>query len=171
MNKICWLIVTVVMVMAAGCGSDDEPAARAESDVYGAWVDGDGDYFYFKYPNICYRLVPAASEDTYAALYNDSYFYEPGYRFLLYIDTDAQPNIYEVTSLTDREMTWVWADNLRDDKYDGMSGSEILGQVIKEAQDGFKLDYSRTTQFTKISTDDFKKILEDAGYSYEAGEL
>ena len=171
MNKIFWLLAVVVSMAFAGCSNDDEPATRSEKDVYGAWIDNDGVYYYFRYPNLSYKLVPAQFEDEYAELYYDFYFYEPGYRFLLYVNADAQPDIYEVTSLTDKDMTWVWADNLRDDKYDGMSGSEILGQVIKEAQEGFKLDYSRTSTFTKISTDDFKKILEDAGYSHVIEEL
>lgn len=171
MKKIYLMMVAVLAIAFTGCSNDDDPTPRSEEDIYGAWLDSDGDYFYFEYPNLCYKLVPSQSTDEVAELFYDSYFYEPGYNFLLYINTDAQPDIYEVTTLTDKEMTWVWADNLRDDKYDGMSGSEILGQMIKEAQDGFKLDYSRTMQFEKISTDDFKKALEAAGYSYLAGEL
>lgn len=164
-------MVAVMAIVFLGCSSDDDPAPRAESDVYGAWIDNDGDYFYFKYPNVCYKLVTAKSADGMAELFYDAYYYEPGYNFLLYVDINTQPDIYEVTTLSDKEMTWVWADNLREDKYDGMSGSEILGQVIKEAQNGFKLDYSRTMKFEKISTDDFKKTLEAAGYSYLIDQL
>lgn len=155
-------------LLMASC-SDDEPAVRSENDIYGAWIDNNGNYFYFRYPNLCYRLVPE-SED-WAILDYDAYYYEPGYNFLLYVsaaqenDNEIQPDIYSVTSLTDTEMTWVWADNLRDDKFDGMSKSEILGQIIKEAQEGFKLDYSRTRVFTKIANDEFDRILVKYGYS------
>ncbi len=171
MKKIYLLMLAVMAIVFVGCSSDDDPEPRSESDVYGAWIDEDGNYYYFCYPNLCYKLVPAQSSDEYAELYYDSYFYEPGYNFLLYISSDAQPDIYEVTSLTEIGMIWVWADNLREEKYDDKSASEILGQMIKEAQAGFKLDYSRTLTFTKISTDDFKKVLEDAGYSYMVDEL
>lgn len=149
--------------------SDDEPAVRSENDIYGAWVDDEGNYLYFRYPNVCYRLIPESEE--WAMLDYDAYYYEPGYNFLLYVNQETQPDIYSVTQLTENEMTWVWADNLLDDKYDGMSKSEILGQVIKEAQEGFKLDYSRTVEFKKIETAEFEKLLEDYGYSYIIDEL
>ena len=172
MNKICFLLLTVFALAFASC-SDDEPAPRSEADIYGAWADRHGDYFYFSYPNICYKLAPES--DGHAMLYHDAYYYEPGYNFLMYVGTDAdseiQPDIYQVTSLTDDKMTWVWADNLRDDKFDGMSKSEILGQIIKEAQEGFKLDYSRTSEFTRIETSEFKRLLEKYDYSDIIEEL
>lgn len=168
MNKIFFILLAVVSLAMESC-SKDEPKVRSESDIYGAWIDTDGNYFYFRYPNICYRLVPES--DDWALLDYDAYYYEPGYNFLLYVNQETQPDIYSVTALTESEMTWVWADNLRDDKYDGMSKSEILGQIIKEAQEGFKLDYSRTYVFTKIENDEFKRLLEKYGYSYVIDEL
>lgn len=71
MNKIYWILVAVVMMFLVGCSNDDEQTIRSENDVYGAWIDNKGDYFYFKYPNICYKLVPAQSDDEYAELYYD----------------------------------------------------------------------------------------------------
>lgn len=174
MNKILLFLLAVVSMAFASCSKED-PEVRSVSDIYGAWIDNDGNYFYFRYPNICYKLVPE-SED-WAMLDYDAYYYEPGYNFLLYVsavrdnDNEIQPDIYSVTALTETEMTWVWASNLRDEKYDGMSKSEILGQIIKEAQEGFKLDYSRTSEFTKIETDEFKRLLEKYGYSYIIDEL
>lgn len=168
MNKICLLLLMAVPFLFSSCSNED-PEPRSENDIYGAWVDGDGNYFYFGYPNTCYKLMPE-SEDM-AALDYDAYYYEPGYGFLLYVDMQSQPDIYQVTKLSDGEMTWVWADNLLDEKYDGMSKSEILGQVIKEAQEGFKLDYSRTSTFSKISVDTLREILIHYGYSYVADEI
>lgn len=174
MNKIYVTLLMALSLVMASCSSD-EPEVRSVSDIYGAWTDNTGSYFYFRYPNVCYKLVPES--DDVAILDYDAYYYEPGYNFLLYVsvahdDNDQiQPDIYSVTSLTDKEMTWVWADNLRDDKYDDMSSGEILGQIIKEAQEGFKLDYSRTSVFTKIETSEFKSLLEKYSYSYVIDEL
>ena len=152
----------------ASC-SDDDPAPRSEADIYGAWEDNSGDYFYFRYPNICYKLAPGA--DGSAALDYDAYYYEPGYNFLLYMNIEGQPDIYGVTELSQSQMKWVWADNLLDEKYKEMSKSEILGYIIKEAQEGFKLDYSRTSSFTRMETAEFKTLLEKYGYSYLIDEL
>lgn len=168
MNKIYLLLLILFSLTLPSCSNED-PAPRSEDDIYGAWVDNDGNYFYFRYPNICYKLIPES--DDWAILDYDAYYYEPGYNFLLYVNQETQPDIYSVTQLTESEMTWVWADNLLDDKYDDMSKSEILGQVIKEAQEGFKLDYSRTSNFMKIDTDEFKRLLEAYGYSYMIDEL
>ncbi len=152
------------MAMVSSCSSD-EPAPRSEKDICGAWRSDDGNYFYFELPNICYKLTVIDPENEVAKLDYDAYYYEPGYNFLLYVDIETQPDIYQVTSLDSDEMTWVWADNLMDDKYDGMSKSEILGAVIKQAQEGFDLDYSRTYVFTRIDIDELKSVL--AAYGYE----
>lgn len=168
MNKIYLLLLMAFPFLFASC-SNDEPEPRSENDIYGSWVDNDGNYFYFRYPNICYKLVPESADR--AALDYDAYYYEPGYNFLLYMNIEGQPDIYEVTAISENEMTWVWADNLLDDKYKDMSKSEILGQVIKEAQEGFKLDYSRTSVFSRIEIAEFKSALEKYGYSYIIDDL
>lgn len=169
LTKIFLLLISVFSIALTSCSKDDDPAPRSENDICGAWADDEGNCIYFKLPNICYKIVP--EEEDWAEVYYDAYYYEPGYNFLLYIDSDTQPDIYMITALNDREMIWVWADNLLDEKYDGMSKSEILGAIIKQAQQGFNLDYDRTITFTRISMWEFEIFLEKYDCSYILGEI
>lgn len=168
-SRICALLIVICSIVFASCSNDEDPVPRSENDICGAWVDNDGNCMYFKLPNLCYKVVPET--DDMAEVYYDAYYYEPGYNFLLYVDSETQPDIYMVTELNDKGMTWVWADNLRDDKYDGMSKSEILGAIIKQAQEGFTLDYSRTITFARISMYEFERFLEKYGCSYLLSEI
>lgn len=162
--KIFTLLLAICALSMSSCSSD-EPAPRSENDICGAWKCDDGNYFYFKLPNICYKITVTDPERPQVDF--DAYYYEPGYNFLLYVNIESQPDIYQVTSITNNEMTWVWADNLLDDKYHGMSKSEILGEVISQAQEGFDLDYSRTYVFTRLAMEEFDSVL--ISYGFEGG--
>ncbi|MBD5356246.1 MAG: hypothetical protein HDR88_04475 [Bacteroides sp.] len=172
--KIFSFLAAISLLSLASCTSD-EPAPRSENDICGAWVSNEGNYMYFKLPNICYKLIPESEEM--AQLAYDAYYYEPGYNILMYMSEDSHADIYQVTELNQNEMKWVWADNIIDgdnllnEKYKGMSKSEILGSIIKQAQEGFDLDYSRTTVFNRISMEEFEEVLIDYGYEWVIEEL
>ncbi|MDE6443238.1 MAG: hypothetical protein K2K64_02285 [Muribaculaceae bacterium] len=172
------------LVSAMASCSSDEPAPRDEDDILGVWTDGEGRYLYFISGTDVFdlRLDDADGEKNYT-LMQDSYFYEPGYNFVILMDfmkgleegnfesTDwedlVSPEVFQVTTLDKKQLTWCWVDNLTDDKYKGMSKKEIIGRVIMEADKGFTLLPQNYQTFTSVSHDEFQQILID----YDVWEL
>ncbi|MDE6578126.1 MAG: hypothetical protein K2K58_08160 [Muribaculaceae bacterium] len=157
--------------------SGDEPVERNEEDILGIWTDSAGRYLYFNTETMVFdiRLENDGSEKSYS-LMQDSYFYEPGYNFVIFLDfmkgvengSDSEswedmvsPDVYQVVSLTQNSLKWCWVDNLTDDKYSGMSKKEIIGRVIQEADKGFTLLPENYQSFTRVSDEEFDRIVDD----------
>lgn len=157
--------------------SGDEPVERNEEDILGIWTDGAGRYLYFNTETMVFdiRLENAGAEKSYS-LMQDSYFYEPGYNFVIFLDfmkgvengSDSEswedmvsPDVYQVVSLTQNSLKWCWVDNLTDEKYSGMSKKEIIGRVIQEADKGFTLLPENYQSFTRVSDEEFDRIVDD----------
>lgn len=187
MSRILFPIAAVLMLILplfSSCSSSDEPAPRDEADILGVWTDGDGRYLYFISGTDVYdlRLDDSENEKAYT-LMQDSYFYEPGYNFVILMDFMkgleegnfestswedlVSPEVFEVTVLDKKQLTWCWVDNLTDDKYKGMSKKEIIGRVIQEADKGFTLLPQNYQTFKAVSHDEFQQILID----YDVWEL
>lgn len=160
------LLATVALFLVSldACSNDDDPQPRSGSDLVGVWSDSDNHYLDIESDTKIYSVFIEEYEGEKVGMIEpDGYFYEPGYNFVVYMGRQGEPCIYEVTELTTDKMTWVYADNLLDDKYDGMSRSEILGSVLKNADKGFKLDYSKTINFTRVPQSKFDAILSQYG--------
>lgn len=155
--------------------SDSEPAPRSEEDILGVWTDANGRYLYFDSETMVFdlRLSDADGEKSYTIM-QDSYFYEPGYNFVILLDfmagignegdsweDMASPDVFQVTELTPSQLRWCLVDNLSDKKYEGMSKKQIIGAVLKEADKGFTLLPSNYSTYSRVSDEDFKKIIKE----------
>lgn len=172
-------VMAFVALLMPAC-SDDDPQPRHQDDILGKWTDGKGRILYFSSEMTVFdiRLESKDGEKTYT-LMQDSYCYEPGYNFVVFLDfmqtgeTDTStddsetwedvvsPEVYQVSELTPDVLKWCWADNLSDDKYKGLSKKEILGMLIKEADKGFHTDPSKAQTFSRLSDSEFQKIVDD----------
>lgn len=81
----------------------------------------------------------------------------------LYIWTETVSQTYTTISLDEDEMVWCWVDNLMDEKYEDMSKTEILGQLIMEADKGFTLDMSKTVTYKRVPDEEFQAMLDKFG--------
>lgn len=176
--------ILLILPLFASCSSHDEPPVREESDILGVWTDGNDRYLYFVTETMVYdlRLDNSDGEMSYT-LMQDSYFYEPGYNFVIFMDfmkglegenadtSDweelVSPEVYEITALNKESLTWCWVDNLTSEKYKGLNKKEIIGKVIQEADKGFTLLPENYRTFTSVSESDFNQILID----YDVWEL
>ena len=184
-NKFLYLtLILISFISISSCSSSDEPAPRDEKDILGVWTDGNGRYLYFMSETVAFDLILDDSNGVKSySLMDDSYFYEPGYNFVIFMDFRkglesenpdsnnweemVSPEVFEVTRLDSSTLTWCWVDNLTDDKYEGLSKKEIIGKVIQEADKGFTLLPENYRTFTSVSMDEFNQILID----YEVWEL
>lgn len=168
----------------SSCSSSDEPAPRDEKNILGVWTDGNGRYLYFMSETVAFDLILDNSQGQKSySLMDDSYFYEPGYNFVILMDfrkgleSDnpdssgweemVSPEVFQVTRLDSNTLTWCWVDNLTSEKYQDLSKKEIIGKVITEADKGFTLLPENYQTFTAVSMDEFNQILID----YEVWQL
>lgn len=167
-----------LLPMFSSCSADEAPDTRTPEDILGVWTDGNGRYLYFFSETTVFdlRLIGKDSDPAYT-LMQDSYFYEPGYNFVVFMDfmkgmednaNDSSnwedlvsPDVFEVTQLTPERLTWCLVDNLTDPKYKGMSKKEILGRLLQEADKGFTLLPENYQTFTAVSQEDFDRIIEE----------
>ncbi|MDE6096617.1 MAG: hypothetical protein K2G52_10555 [Muribaculaceae bacterium] len=157
------IIMTALSISLSSC-SDNDPEVRTESDLVGVWSDSTNHYLYIQSDTRIYSLfIEEYDGETVGVLEPDGYIYEPGYNFIVYMGREGEPNVYQLMSVSETEMVWCWADNLLDEKYDGMSKSEILGALLKEADKGFTLDPSRTITYRRVPDSEFQSLLDKYG--------
>lgn len=148
------------------CSSDEDEPVRSEADIVGVWSDDAGHYMYLDSTIHSFNFdFNTSTEDEPFGFDIDGYYYEPGYNFLLYINAESQPDIYQVMSLTDTEMTWCWVDNLMEPQYDGLSKSEILGKVITQAQEGFEINPALYHTYERVPMAELEGRLAEFGYT------
>lgn len=156
---ILLLCIASLLPLAASC-SDDDPEIRTESDLVGVWSDKPDHFLYIKTDTRIYSIyIEEYDGEEVGVAEPDGYAYEPGYNFIVYMNREGKPDIYKLLSLTKEKMEWGWVDNLLDEKYEGMSKTEILGQLLTEADKGFTVDESRIVTYTRVPDSEFQEIL------------
>lgn len=162
------LLLLLFLPLIASC-SDSEPPVRSEKDIMGVWSEKEGEYMYLDtdFSAYTFSFWEEGGEPLFSYA-QDGYFYEPGYNFVFYMNEESQPDIYQVIKLTDTELVWCWVDNLFDDKYKGLSKSEIIGKVIQQAQNGeFHPDPARYKYFTRQPFSVIEDNLARFGLTFE----
>lgn len=157
-------VIAVVLLSLTSCSDSEEPRVRTESDLVGVWTDTPGHYLYIKSDTSIYSLYIEQYEgEEVGILEPDGYAYEPGYNFIVYINRENEPNVYQLMSLSDNEMVWCWVDNLFDEQYDNLSKSEILGKLLMNADKGFTIDMSKTVTYKKVPESEFNSLIDKYG--------
>ena len=158
------LFVAILMPMAVSCNDDPEPTSRTPEDILGIWTDNEGRYMVLDSIYEAFNLyVTEENGEISARWMQDAYIYEPGYNLVVYNDVRLHPEVYQVIELTEESLVWCWVEDLRENLDSGASIGEILGQVIQEAQDGFQVDPDKYQYFTRVSQNDFDRLLEELG--------
>lgn len=149
----------IVMAFSA-CSDEEEPPVRHEDDIMGVWTDGSGRYINFKTMTKAYNLYVSSQDgETIGYWEHDGYLYEPGYQIVLYMDNSLHPMVYKVVELTEKELVWCWVEDLREDYAGQESVGEIMGQLIKDAQEGWDLNPDDYEYFSSVSEDDFLNLI------------
>lgn len=159
-NFILILFFVALATTLTSC-SDNNDDVRTPADIVGVWSPSDNVYLDFSEDNTIRNVrIEVEDGETVGVITDDVYFYEPGYNLVVYITAEQTANVYQIVSMTDKRLTWCWVKDITD-KYDGeVNIGSIIGEIIKEAQEGFKLDPGHYQSFNKISEDKFLEILE-----------
>lgn len=147
--------------------SHDKEDVRQPEDIIGIWSPSDTRYLEFGDDYTVRNLEIKYQDGKSIGIWNvDAYLYEPGYHLVIYL-SGSQADVYQILNLTPSQMTWCWVKKIEfDESMDKDNIGHILGDIIKEAQEGFKLDPEHYQSFRKISDDVFYSILESLNILY-----
>lgn len=165
MSKLSFYIVLagsiLFTLLSSGCSKDDE-TIRTPVDIVGIWSNSLDHYIEFNGDYTARMLeITEVDGESIGTWYDDVYFYEPGYNLVIYLDFPTDVLVYQITNLTPTELQWCWVKSLRDEYNADDEIGKIIGDIIKEAQEGFKLDPEHYQTFYRIPEDRFLEILEN----------
>lgn len=151
------------MLLLGSCTKDD--SVRLPEDIIGIWSPSDTTYLEFSEENTVYHLeIRYQDSESIGEWTRDVYYYEPGYNLVVYLSSEHDAAVYQIVELTQNSFTWCWVKDI--DAESTESITQIIGQIINEAQEGFKLDPALFRTFHKIPRDQFYKILENLDINY-----
>ena len=160
-SRIAFVATVFGLTFFPSCSKHDEEV-RTPADIIGIWSPSDSYYIEFNDDNTTRVLEISVEDDEKIGTWSDNvYFYEPGYNLVIYLDFPRDIEVYQILSLTQSKMEWCWVKSLKDEYSENDSLGSIVGDIIKEAQEGFTLNPELYQTFVRISEDEFLDILEN----------
>lgn len=159
---VCFL--TSLLLVMAGCKKDDD--VREPADILGVWSPGDNYYLEFTSENnSVYNLeIEYQDGESIGKWTRDVYYYEPGYNLVVYLSSSHTAAVYQIVEFTGNKFTWCWVEDIDADTTESIG--KIIGEIINQAQEGFKLDPALYQTFQKIPKDKFYELLESLDIEY-----
>ena len=154
----------VAIPLMFACSSDDD--VRLPENILGVWSPyNDTLYLEFCEQNEIHRLNIEFQDDESIGIWTkDVYYYEPGYNLVVYLSGEKAADVFQIVKLTDSELEWCWVDKV--EVTSAQSVGKILGDIIKKAQEGYKLDPALYQSFRRIPENQFFSILESLNIFY-----
>ena len=165
-SRITLLFAIIFSFMATGCNKDDDDL-RKPADILGVWSPDSSRYLKFNDDNTVHILtISDVENETIGSWTENVYLYEPGYNLVIYLDFPNEVTVYQVVTLTESKMVWCPVKTLREEYENGESIGNIIGQIINEAQAGFKLDPELFISYYKVTEEKFLNVLEELDITY-----
>lgn len=160
------LIGFLAWIGLASCSSHED-SVRMPADFEGIWSPSDSVYLEFGSDFTVHKLeIEHQDGESIGWWTNDAYIYEPGYHIVIYMMA-SKADVYQVIDLTQDVMTWCWVEEIQIEETSGKEQiGKLLGDIIKQAQEGFNLNPELYQSFRRISKDDFFSLLEEMDIMY-----
>lgn len=147
-----------VMVPLSSCSDNED--VRMPDDILGVWQQDADSFLQFNDDQIARRFHIDYQNGISIGKWNwdDVFYYDPGYNLIIYLSSDHEADVYQVVELTKSRLVFCWVDDI-----EVQSTSDIgnaLGEVIKNAQEGYELNPELYQSFTRVSEDQFLSILD-----------
>ncbi|MCH5225564.1 MAG: hypothetical protein J1D77_06165 [Muribaculaceae bacterium] len=163
-NRILLTLCVATICMLAGACSKEEDM-RMPDDILGVWTPSADTYLEFSTNNSVYRLqIEEEGGESFGQFYRDVYYYEPGYNLVVYLSSSHTAAVYKIVELSESYFTWCWVEDIEATSADSIG--QVIGQIINQAQEGFKLDPALYQTFRKISQEQYFSILENLNIDY-----
>ena len=166
-NIIINAFAFILLLSLAGACSDKDDDVRMPEDILGVWSPDDSLYLEFSTNNEVHKLSVFEQDGESIGQWDmEVYFYEPGYNLVIYINNENEATVYQIISMDNNEMTWCWVEDIPQEKVEEEGIGKILGEIINQAQEGFKLDPELYQSYKKIPENEFFDILEKLDIFY-----
>lgn len=161
---IKYISVLFLISLVSACSDNNSPM-RIPSDIYGVWSPDNETYFEYCEENIVHKLqIEFQDNESIGEWTKDVYYYEPGYNLVIYLAGENKADVYQIVEMTEQKMTWCWVDEVV--AVNTESVGHIIGDIIKQAQEGYKLNPALYKTFVKIPQEKFFSILESLDIEY-----
>lgn len=165
-----YLISIIILSILLGCSKDNNEDIRTPDDIIGVWSPSSDIYLEFCEDNTIRNLQIVEQDSESIGEWNDEvYFYEPGYDLLIYLTYNNKAIVYKIISLTDQNMTICWVEDIKQSMVDELGIGNVIGQIINQAQEGFKIDPELYQSFHRIPKNQFLEMLEELDIMYPWG--
>ena len=156
------LLLFATISVFASCSKEEE--VRMPDNILGVWQLTPDYYFQFHDDNVSkeFQIDHQDWESIGKWSWDNVFYYEPGYNIVIYITSEHQANVYQVTELTQDKLTWCWVDEINAQETN--NAGSIIGEIINKAQEGFELNPELYETFTRIPEDEFLEILDHLDY-------
>lgn len=156
-------LLAILATLAWSCNKDDE--VRAPENILGYWMPDENTYLEFSTDNAAFRLkIEYQDGESIGEWSREVYYYEPGYNLVIYLTARHDASVYQIVDLTSKEMTWCWVKDIEAHSTEEIG--KLIGEIINEAQEGFKLDPENYQSFRRLTQDEFFKVLESLDIEY-----
>ena len=168
LTKFLYLIILLGFVNLWSCSKDEE--VRLPENILGVWKLSDTCYYEYSDDHRVHNLNIIYQDGlSYGTWSNDVYYYEPGYNLVIYLTPYRTAEIYQIIEMNRSRLTWCWVKTIDENDVAHMDNvGELIGTIIKEAQEGFTLHPELYQKFQRISEDEFLNIIDglDVNYPY-----
>lgn len=159
---ILWISLFFVAFFS-GCSGDDE--VRKPDDILGVWSPSENVYLEFSTDNIIHHLdIEMQDGETIGLWTEEVYYYEPGYNLVIYLTSGHEAVVYEIVTMNSSKLVWCPVDEIEATSADEVG--QIIGDIIKKAQEGYNLDPELFQSFNRVSEDKFYAIIESLDITY-----
>lgn len=157
------LVLIFFSIILFSCSDEDK--VRMPADILGVWSPSDTVYLEFGDDNVVHHLLIEEQDgERIGEWTKDVYFYEPGYNLVIYLTSDHQAQVYEIIELTSERLIWCWVYDIDVAASDDIS--QVLGDIIIKAQEGFHLDPALYQTLRYIPQERFFSIIESLDINY-----
>lgn len=156
----------MAVLLLFSCSKDDE-TVRLPENILGVWAPSDSVYLEFGEKQVVHRLdIFHQDGESIGRWELEVYYYEPGYNLVIYMDYTNVATVYEIVTLSDKELTWCPVKTITQQQIEQTGIGKLIGEVINEAQTGFTLNPELYQTLSKVSEDKFFSLLESLDIMY-----
>lgn len=171
MNSFLKFFATVFCfsLLLISCSNDNDDV-RLPEDILGVWSPSSDVYLEFLEKNEIRHLQVEYQDGESIGLWTkDVYYYEPGYNLVIYLSGEREADVYQIVEMTHTHMTWCWVDAVTASNTEDIG--KVIGDIIKKAQEGYKLDPALYQSFLRLTQDQFFDVLEKLDLNYPWADM
>lgn len=154
-------LVLITLIIGISCSKEED--VREPGDIVGVWKVDNDTYLRLNEDYIArvFQVVDQDGERIGEWHQKEVYFYEPGYNLVIYLTDRHEAKVYQIVELNYDHFVWCWVEDIdRNGASEFEDLGQIVGEIIKNAQEGYDLNPELYQNFTRESEEQFQELLD-----------